>query len=83
MIGTSTNILVNSIAVDNGMKAFTFFEFAPLGLAMTVVGITYLILARWLLPKRKGEEQQVDRYHLADYHAELQVTEKSSLIGTT
>lgn len=83
LIGTSTNILVNSIAVDKGMKAFTFFEFAPLGLAMTVVGIAYLILARWLLPKRKGREQQVDRYHLADYLAELQVTKKSSLIGTT
>ena len=83
LIGTSTNILVNSIAVDNGMKAFTFFEFAPLGLVMTVVGITYLILTRWLLPKRKGGEQQVDRYHLSDYLAELQVTKKSSLIGTT
>ncbi|KHE91017.1 MAG: SLC13 family permease [Candidatus Scalindua rubra] len=83
LIGTSTNILVNSIAVDKGMKAFTFFEFAPLGLAMTVVGIAYLILARRLLPKRKSGEQQVDRYHLADYLAELQVTKKSSLIGTT
>lgn len=83
LIGTSTNILVNSIAVDKGMDAFTFFEFAPLGLAMTVVGIIYLISARWLLPKRKGEEQQVDRYHLADYLAELQVTKKSSLIGIT
>ncbi|GJQ58942.1 MAG: membrane protein [Candidatus Scalindua sp.] len=83
LIGTSTNILVNSIAVDKGMKAFTFFEFAPLGLAMTAVGITYLLFARWLLPKRKGGEQQVDRYHLSDYLAELQVTKKSSLIGTT
>ncbi|GAX63047.1 di- and tricarboxylate transporter [Candidatus Scalindua japonica] len=83
LIGTSTNILVNSIAVDKGMDAFTFFEFAPLGLAMTVVGIIYLISARGLLPKRKAGEQQVDRYHLADYLAELQVTKKSSLIGTT
>lgn len=81
LIGTSTNILVNSMAVDKGMDAFTFFEFAPLGLAMTIAGIIYLVAARWLLPKRKGEEQQVDRYHLADYLAELQVTKKSSLIG--
>ncbi len=81
LIGTSTNILVNSIAVDKGMKPFTFFEFAPLGLVMTIAGIIYLISARWLLPKRKGEEQQVDRYHLAGYLAELEITDKSSLIG--
>jgi len=81
LIGTSTNILVNSIAVDKDMKPFTFFEFAPLGLAMTIAGIIYLVTARWLLPKRKGEEQQVDRYHLAGYLAELQITNKSSLIG--
>ncbi|MDR4508435.1 MAG: SLC13 family permease [Candidatus Brocadiaceae bacterium] len=83
LIGTSTNILVNSIATSKGMDAFRFFEFAPLGLAMTVAGIIYLIVARWLLPKRKGEEQQVDRYHLAEYLAELKVTEKSLLLGKT
>ncbi len=83
LIGTSTNILVNSIATSNGMEAFGFFEFGPLGLTMTVVGIIYLTIARWFLPKRTGEEQQVDRYHLADYLAELQVGKNSSLIGTT
>ncbi len=65
------------------MEAFEFFEFGPLGLVMTVVGISYLTIARWFLPKRTGEEQNVDRYHLADYLAELQVAENSSLIGTT
>jgi di/tricarboxylate transporter len=83
LIGTSTNILVNSIATNNGMEAFSFFEFGPLGLIMTVVGIIYLTITRWLLPKRKGEEQQVDRYHLADYLTELQVGKNSSMIGTT
>ncbi|MHC4267762.1 MAG: SLC13 family permease [Planctomycetota bacterium] len=83
LIGTSTNILVNSIAINNGMEAFEFFEFGPLGLAMTVVGIIYLTIARWFLPKRTGEEQHVDRYHLADYLTELQVSENSSMIGTT
>ncbi len=83
LIGTSTNILVNSIATNNGMEAFEFFEFGPLGLIMTVVGIMYLTMARWLLPKRTGEEQHVDRYHLADYLSELQVSENSPMIGTT
>ncbi len=84
LIGTSTNILVNSIAISQGMEAFGLFEFAPLGLAMCTVGIIYLILiGRSLLPKRRAAAEQVDKYRLADYVAELKVAEKSSLIGKT
>jgi len=84
LVGTSTNILVNAIALSYGMRTFGLFEFAPLGLAMVAAGIVYLMLAsRWMLPKRKGSEQQVDQYRLADYLAELRVTEKSPLIGET
>src|SRR5690606_490852 len=31
LIGTSTNLLVNSLAKDAGLPGFTLFEFAPLG----------------------------------------------------
>jgi di/tricarboxylate transporter len=81
LIGTSTNILVSAIAVSYGMEGFGLFEFAPLGLVMCVVGILYLLfVGRWMLPSRRGEVQQVDKYRLADYLAELRVDEKSSLI---
>jgi di/tricarboxylate transporter len=51
---------------------------------MTCAGIVYLLtVGRWLLPKRRGEDQKVDKYRLADYLVELRVTEKSSLIGKT
>lgn len=82
LIGTSTNILVNTIAVGYGMAAFTFFEFTPLGLIMVAAGILYLALTSpHLLPKRRGEAEQVDKYRLTDYLAELYVSEKSPLIG--
>ena len=82
LIGTSTNILVNSIAVSNGLPGFGLFEFARLGLVMSAVGILYLVVvAGWLLPKRKGRFQQIDKYRLVDYLAELTVCEKSPLIG--
>ncbi len=84
LIGTSTNILVNSIAVSRGIEAFGLFEFAPLGLAMSVVGIIYLVItAHRLLPASEGEEQRVDKYRLADYLAEMRVAENSPLIGKT
>ena len=84
LIGTSTNILMNSIAIGAGMAAFGLFEFAPLGLVMASIGIIYLmIVPRLVLPERKGAPQQVDKYRLADYLWELKVAEGSPLIDTT
>jgi di/tricarboxylate transporter len=84
LIGTSTNILVSTIAVASGMRAFGLFEFAPLGLVMVAVGTAYMALvARWILPKREGEIQQVDKYRLADYLAEFRVGEESEFVGQT
>ncbi|MFC1974602.1 SLC13 family permease [Chloroflexota bacterium] len=84
IIGTSTNMLVNGIAISQGIRPFGFFEFSPLGLAMVAAGIVYLIAtSRWLLPKRKGEIEQVDKYRLADYLAELLVLGNSPLVGKT
>lgn len=84
IIGSSTNLLVNGIGVSRGLRPFGFFEFAALGLVMVAAGIIYLLVtSRWLLPKRKGETGQVDKYLLADYTAELQVLGNSTLIGKT
>jgi len=82
LVGTSTNILVNTIAVDSGLKGFGLFEFARLGVIMVAIGVVYLVLvSRWLLPKRAGEEQSIDRYRLSDYLAEFRVGEGSPVIG--
>jgi di/tricarboxylate transporter len=82
LVGTSTNILVNAIAVSGGLAAFGLFEFARLGLIMSCFGIAYLVLAgAWLLPSRKGDVQHTDKYRLSDYLAEFRVTANSSLIG--
>jgi len=84
LIGTSTNILVNAIAISNGLSGFGLFEFAPLGLVMSGIGIVYLTgIVGWLLPKREGAYQQTDKYLLADYLVELTVRKNSPLIGST
>jgi di/tricarboxylate transporter len=58
LIGTSTNILVSSIAEEQGLRAFSMFEFAPLGLIMFVVGTAYmLIVGIKLIPERRGRRR--------------------------
>ena len=82
LIGTSTNVLVNSMAVAGGMKPFHLFEFAPMGVVLAIIGIVYLtFVSRILLPKREGADEQVDKYRLADYFSEMRVTAESSLAG--
>ena len=54
IIGTSTNLLVNSIARQYGIPPFTFFEFTSIGAAMAGVGILYMLLVgNRLIPARR------------------------------
>jgi len=65
----------------NGIEGFGLFEFARLGVIMVAIGVIYLVVVgRWLLPKRSGEEQNIDRYRLSDYLAEFKVKPGSALI---
>jgi len=82
LIGTATNILVHTIAISSGYSGFRLFEFAPLGLAASLVGVTYLaVFSGILLPKRKGESLEEDVYRLSDYLTEFSVEKNSSIIG--
>lgn len=82
LVGTSTNILVNSLAISAGLVGFGMFEFARLGVVMVAIGILYiLVIGRHLLPRRDGETQTIDKYRLSDYLAEFTVPETSSVAG--
>ncbi len=81
LIGTSTNLLVSSIASDQGLEPFSMFEFAPLGLIMLGVGTVFILLfSRWLLPER-STGQLVETYGLREYVTELHVGADSAVIG--
>ena len=81
LIGTSSNLLADTLAQKHGMEGFGVFEFTKLGAILAVVGITYLMLVgRWLLPKEIPADmpQEAD---IGKYVAELEVEENSVLIG--
>jgi di/tricarboxylate transporter len=81
LIGTSTNLLVNSLAQDLGLPGFGLFEFAPLGLITMAAGLVYVTLVGpWLLPERRTAEI-TETYELGKYIAELRVMPGSPLIG--
>jgi len=84
LIGTSTNLLVSSIAEDAGERPFSMFEFSLLGLVFLGIGLTYVTLfARRLLPARIDARELEERYDLGAYLSELSVTPESALVGET
>jgi len=68
LIGTSTNILVSSIAQDQGHPPFAMFEFVPLGLVFLAVGLIYLIFVGIrLIPERRTEYEATASFEMNEY----------------
>ena len=82
LIGTSTNLLVDGVAADNGLEHFTIFEIAPLGIALAVVGGIFLALtAEKLLPVRQSMGVLLSDRRKMKYFTEVAIPEDSPLIG--
>lgn len=80
-IGTSTNLLVVSVAADMGLRRIEMFDFLVPAVIAGGVGITYL----WLIVPRIMPERKLT---LADtsprvFSAHLALLEESSIIGET
>ncbi len=82
LIGTSTNILVDGVAVKSGIAHFGLFEIAPLGIAVTIAGGIYLALfANRLLPARQSMGTLLNDRRKMKYFTEVAIPEGSALIG--
>ncbi len=83
LIGTPPNIVIAEFRNDALGEPYQMFDFAPVGLAVAVVGIAYVTLIGWrLLPKAaRDSDNPQDLFDLSDYIAEIKVAEESSAIG--
>jgi di/tricarboxylate transporter len=83
LLGTSTNILVSSIAEEHGAEPFGMFEFAPLGLILLVVGFLYIYtVGIRLIPSRRVSESLTANYEMQSYLTDVVVEEESVHVGT-
>ena len=81
LLGTSSNLLTNSLAVQHGMPEFGVFDFTKLGVVLAIAGIVYLMLiGRWLLP-RHIDTHHSENLELGKFVTELRVLADSPLIG--
>lgn len=77
-IGTSTNILVVSIAVDLGMREIGVFDFTPIVLIACAVALPYMWLVMPRLLKDNTVEAQAGQRM---FHTRLRVGSQSMLAG--
>ncbi|MBN2480858.1 MAG: SLC13 family permease [Bacteroidales bacterium] len=87
LIGTSTNLIVNSMVEEQtiipGMKSLQMFDFIWVGIPMILIGWIYLVLfGNLLLPSRKLADDDL-KSHSREYMVEAKVRSNSHLIGKT
>ena len=83
LVGTSTNLLVNSIYMSyEGVEPLGMFEFFRYGIIILVIGTIYLlIVAPKLIPSRTVTSSLTKSYHLGGYLTEMRIKKGSALVG--
>ena len=82
LIGTSTNILVSSIAEKSGLEPFGMFEFSLPALCLMGIGLIYLfVIAPFILPNRNNENEK--EITLEQYTAEIILSKGNKDINKT
>ncbi|WP_373490756.1 SLC13 family permease [Parasphingorhabdus sp.] len=83
LLGTSTNLLVDGVAQENGQAAFGLFEITLVGLIAAAAGIVMIaILGPLFLPKRDSDSlaDQSDDYR---YLTDIRISKETDFAGKT
>jgi di/tricarboxylate transporter len=84
LIGSSTNILVSSIAERYGQPGLGMFEMTQLGLVFFTAGTVYMLAVgvRWI-PDRGEEDDLTQRFAMGEYLTEIVLLPEAKSVGTT
>ncbi len=83
LVGTSTNILVSSIAERSGLRPFGMFEFSEFGLLMAAAGMIYMFaIGIRLIPERRPDADLTESFGIADYLTDVVLLPGAKSIGS-
>ncbi|WP_298511110.1 SLC13 family permease [uncultured Kordia sp.] len=94
LTGTPPNIIASNALAENGFEAFSFFEFALIGIPLLIISILYFRYVGFrLLPKNTTDNQPInidsemhqwiENYSVGDNLYRLRIRSMSPLINTT
>ncbi|MCB2153497.1 SLC13 family permease [bacterium] len=82
LIGTSTNLVVNGLLIEQTGESLGMFTITKIGLPIAIIGFCFmLLLSRWLLPDRQPPVSALDDPR--QYVLEMLVEHGSPVIGKT
>jgi di/tricarboxylate transporter len=77
LVATPPNLVVHSELRRAGLEGFGFFAFTPIGLAILLLGIGYMLVARrWLNPRDTQQTSGRSRHTLADLAGDYRLFER-------
>jgi di/tricarboxylate transporter len=81
LIGTSTNLVVHGLMIENGIRGLSMFELTKIGVPCTIAGLLYLaFIGKKILPERKDVRAMVTE-NSKEYVVEMKVKKGCELIG--
>lgn len=82
LVGSPPNIIVSQFREDLIGRGFGMFEFAPVGLSLTLLILPIMLFAApQLTPVRKENVSQEDLFEIKDYTTSVKLIEGCELIG--
>jgi di/tricarboxylate transporter len=82
LIGTSTNLLVSSIASAHGQPPIGMFEMARMGIIFFAAGMVYMLLVGVrLIPDRRVETDLTEQYGMGDYLVDIIIGPEAASVG--
>jgi len=82
LVGTPPNLIVSGFRQQAGGAPFRMFDFAPVGLAVAVLGVAFVAVIGWrLVPARKPAGGE--GFDTGSYLTEVRIPGKSKAVGLT
>src|SRR3546814_4309297 len=63
LVSAPAFLLAANLLERSGSAGLDIFSITPIGIALVGFGLAYMLLARWMLPKRSGKDRQSTRLH--------------------
>ncbi|HBX37452.1 MAG TPA: SLC13 family permease [Pseudohongiella sp.] len=82
LIGTPPNLIVSGYRAEAGLGSYSMFDFSPVGVSITLVGILFVGLLGWrIVPARKRADTA--SFETGTYLTEVRIVADSKAIGKT
>ncbi|HST45718.1 MAG TPA: SLC13 family permease [Luteimonas sp.] len=77
LVSAPAFLLASDLIERRTGRGLGIFDITPIGIALLLMGIAYMLVARWWLPKRGGDAGDDEYMRLDRYRTELVITDGS------